>query len=410
MLTEYRNYYHLNNGGLNAMKHTILAVILAIVISLGLGGCAGGRRPDSATQNAKDSPTTLVPSDPAPSAPEPSSSAAKGQHGYLARFTNQVIFIQLVDNGGQFSGQFQIAQTDSFAAVSSQNYPVTGTRNGKDVSITLTGSVWTTGWTAKTFTGTLSGDQLTLVMPGDDGQLSTIVLKAANVGDYNKAVTAVKQVATQQQQAQQAAQAAAKAAQDAANERARQQRTVLSANDAVKNALLRLASDRDGLVDNPGFGGVFEAQLGTLNQMRVQFADVQQQAARPLTCYQRNQLEYQVNQIEYDLNQIGYQVNQAGYIKERVTRQLTHVRDDIQQLQRSWERLQAAVKANTTGTPAPGYTADDIQAAIKAANDKVTAASATLQQSVAKSDDYYNQGKALLSNARDFMSKVKCSD
>lgn len=385
------------------MKHKILAAILVMNTCLGFFGCTvrTNREAPLAKQTTKDTPSASAPS---------TTAADERQRGYLARFTNQVMFIQFVDDDGRLSGQFQIAQTDNAAAVSSQNFPFTGTRKGKDVSITLTGNVWTTGWTAKTFTGTLSGNQLTLVTPGDDGKLITVVLKDASVDDYNQAVTAVKQAAVQQLQAQQAALAAAKAAQDAADERARQQRAVASANDEIARALLRLAGDRDSLADDPRFAGVFKTQQGILDQMQTQFTEIQQQSAKRLTCYQRNQLEYEVNQIEYELNQIEYQVNQAAYIKSGVDDRLSAVRDDIQQVQRAWEKLAVAVKANTNGTPAPEYTADDIQAAITAANHRVAAASEALQQLISKADDYYNQGEELLGRARDLVSKVRCSD
>lgn len=378
------------------MKQKTLAIILAVSVSLNIVGCTARPKTEAASE--------------APAQPPSTSASAERQRGYVARFANTVMFTQFVDNGGQLSGQFQIAQTDSQAVVSSQNYPFTGTRSGKDVSFTLTGSVWTTGWTAKTLTGTLSGSELALVMPGDDGNLSTVVFKVASVDDFNKQVSVDRQAAIQQQQARQAAEASVKAAQDAADERLRQQRAVASANEEVATVLHFLASNRDTLADYLQFDGIVKTGQGLVDGMRAQFAGIQQKSAKPLTCYERSQLDYEVSQIDYTLSQIDYLKSQADSVRSGVAGQVQVVRDDIQRLQRAWDKLQAATSANTTGIPTPAYRSDQIEAATQAANEKVIATSASMQQQLANVADVYKQGQGVLATAKKFMTGVKCSN
>lgn len=148
------------------------AVLLALALLL--SGCGG-------------SPTT----------PEPKIKGG-GPKGYLATSNQGVQFIQWSESEGNINGQYQTLTRDELGfGTHSENYRVTGLRNGSTVNLTVSGSPL--GASAN-FSGTLKGDTLILLIPEEGtGEFKPLEMTAANIEEYNRTARIFKDKLNRQQ-------------------------------------------------------------------------------------------------------------------------------------------------------------------------------------------------------------------
>jgi hypothetical protein len=142
--------------------------------------------------------------------------SSNGYGSFAGKASNAAIFVQWTRNGSQLSGELQQAtlqensQSDSSnpQSVSNDSVAFTGTVSGSGVTLSLNqglGSV-------SNLTGTLSGSELDLNFPGQDGGITTVALHSGHASDFNRAVSSLQHQAAQansQAQQQQEAQAQA---------------------------------------------------------------------------------------------------------------------------------------------------------------------------------------------------------
>jgi len=102
--------------------------------------------------------------------------------GWVGTFSNGVEFIQWTEETGYLVGQAELVYTTSAQPLQpvSTNLAFSGIRNGSNISLTASSGV--------TWTGTVAGDSLTLVIPNQDGTLATDSFYAGTADDYNTAL------------------------------------------------------------------------------------------------------------------------------------------------------------------------------------------------------------------------------
>jgi len=104
--------------------------------------------------------------------------------GYMAQFTNGVMFIAWTTSDNQLTGSLQETYQDNTLQLHSFNEAITGTISASSISISA--SLW--GIT-QTFVGTLDTNGLTLSLPQQNGSLQVTTFNSATVNNYNAAVS-----------------------------------------------------------------------------------------------------------------------------------------------------------------------------------------------------------------------------
>lgn len=224
------------------------------------------------------------------------------------------------DTTGHLQGQVQVIgkDPDDPAKLKSTNGAFTGTRNGSDISIAFP---LVSNYLGATWTGTLKGDAISLVIP-TNGLPANPTLQAGSFEDFQKAAQRVQaqvNVAQQEKAAEQAAVAQQQAAAQAAAEqqlRFNQEKAATysaaveaenHARDAfaeVRNALAQL--DRE-LPASPSPGGLRSQYATEWSKMQGTWAEEQAAAqVTPMTCYRKSQIAYIGSQIAYENSEIKY--------------------------------------------------------------------------------------------------------
>lgn len=103
-------------------------------------------------------------------------------------------------------------------------------------------------------------------------------------------------------------------------------------------------------------------------------------AKKPLTCVRRGQVQVDFGIVEVDYGSIEVQQASFGMVRSRVKSDISTVQEDIRQAQTAWGDLEAAVAANTTGSPPPQFTKEEIDQAIRTATEAIDATTKTTMQ------------------------------
>lgn len=134
-------------------------------------------------------------------------SAQAKPDGYLWTSAAQVDFIQFTeDQSGHLNGTWQSATATSTETVQMENVAVTGAISSSHIS--LTASIL---GISSTVVGTLSGGDLTLNVPDQNGYVATEAFHAASVSDYDGSLAYLRQQTAAYAAATQSAQATATA-------------------------------------------------------------------------------------------------------------------------------------------------------------------------------------------------------
>ena len=101
-----------------------------------------------------------------------SAESGNDQKGYLHSDADAVMFINWTEINGKLNSQMNIFYAKGVRGKSTENssHSFAGVSDGKNISLNFTGSQWTDGLGGKTWTGTISGDELTLVIPPAAGR------------------------------------------------------------------------------------------------------------------------------------------------------------------------------------------------------------------------------------------------
>lgn len=327
--------------------------------------------------------------------------------GYLSTRSGSVAFLQFTENNHQLSGHMQeVDQTNDVPPqTKTHSYAFTGTQNG--TSITLSFPVL---WSSMSFTGTFVGDTITLDMPQDDGHLANNVFKGSSTQQYNDAIDALQKGVSQQDQQYYNDQATAEAIQATATAIQDEQDAVSNANYYLKNALSALKSSDDTFTSF-SVSDTLSAYAKGWQQMQNDYKKEQGDAANGCgeNNYNQNTVQYDDNTVGYDYNSITYDDNSLSYDKNTYDSELSAVQDALQSVKDDWVALQNAVKANTTGTPAPAYTQSDIDTATTNAQNTENTASNIWTSAKTSAGTYDNEASDLKKKADAIPGNMGCS-
>jgi len=331
-----------------------------------------------------------------------------------------VIALQWTTVNGVAHGQLSEVYIDARDPYQVQGFSqaFAGTQDGPDVSFIIAQASFLSSGT--TWTGTLQGTTLRLTIPAANGTLSTLTLQSGSAQDYNRAAAHIE-----------GAVAAAKNRHD-------QQVAVANANHDLEAAIANLQASIAALPRSVTKLSQDVADLKTKAQamqrdysqaMRGHYDKLLKAAnATPLSCYElRVDINYDLNTtLHYDLNTtLAYDLNTniAYDLKTNVPydvavyeHQVEAAKQAIDQIGMGFQRLQAAVAANASGTPAPEYDEASVKTIIHSANRQLAGSDLQAQALQGEAQSYqqaaqqvYQQGKALFARARAFVSSLSCT-
>jgi hypothetical protein len=328
--------------------------------------------------------------------------------GYLATDPTSVSFVQLTENNDQLSGHIQVVEKSNNTPPKVQSYvvPFTGTQNSQEITLNLTAF----GLTWSSLTGSLNGNTLALQVPQQDGHLLNVTFNAASTDQYNQAVDALQQqVATATTQYNNA-QATQTAQQATATAIAQEQQAVNDANSQLQSALSALKSDTATLA---GFSesNTLSSYAKDWQQMQNDYAHEQQDAQNG--CgegnYNYGTVQYDAGTVDYDFGSIQYDDGSLNYDKNTYMSELTSVQNDVQAVQQDWTQLQQAVQNNPSGTPAPEFTANDVNGVLQNAQHAENQAVNTWKSASQAAGQYDQEAAALKQNADALPASMHCS-
>jgi len=338
------------------------------------------------------------------SAPTTSSDAPGG---YLDSEPSYVLFVQWTEKGGQMSGQLQevyVNQNSPFT-VQTNNEAFTGTHDSSNVSIST--SIF--GYT-KTFTGSLNGDTLTLVVPNSNGTLATLTLHSASVGDYNQAATSFEQNINQQ-----AAQATATVdayvnTQLTATAQATLHQAVADANSAVSQDFQYLNKDRKILQQEQDLSNALSPYVKDIKTMQNDLAKEKADASQGCGSngYNYSQVGYDESQVGYDKSQIGYDDSTFQYAYQQVSNDIDIVNKRIATAQSDWTTLQNALASDAPGGPGAAYSQQDFTNEIQSTQAQVTTTKDALSSQSNTATGYDSQAQQLYQEAESVYNNMHC--
>lgn len=311
--------------------------------------------------------------------------SAASTKGFICYFKNGVNFITWTeDNSNNIVGQLQETYlTDS--GIMSKNHAINGIINSPNISITISGSIWTDKASGTVFTGTLDvNSNLTLLYPNSDGTIASVHFESGDVNDFNTAVESLTNIYTSKQNTE------------------KRQKIVKSLSVAC-NTLRSITINDVGL--NIQYIEIMKKHYLI---MQADYNKLLKDASvRPLTYQRLNGLVYQDlnSKIYQDLNSTLYQdVNGTIY---QYTNNLKSV---IFKIQSHIDDVQAAYLAYKNNGINGSFTDESIAELItKARNnmkiltDKVT----TTQQ---QADNIYKQGEQLYQTAQRYYNSLTSSN
>lgn len=386
------------------MNRTKITTLLTLSLAL-LSACARAHNPAGAATSA-----------PAPSPSisyQPSLDPGAEQKGYLHSTDFRAIFIQWTKANQTINGQmqyFNVWERERPARTTHATYLLDGTNDGKSVVITIKKQDSLENLTlvgGRRLTGTISGDDLSLVWPATDGSLLTMAFRPASVADYNQAVAGFRQRAEQINAAYAAQQAEASRRQDEANKMAAEQRAVAEAHRRMIAAAAELRAAVKDATDNITYADIMKRYDQIWRQMQAESKAIKEKAATRLTDYQHTQLEYALTSLEYRITDMEYARTSLDYRLDSVRQKIEAMEAASKDLAASWQRLQQAVAANSSGIPKSEVTAEQVAKAVDLARAEIdktmTARDAAKKQSATYhkwADDLYRQAKQTVISAK----------
>ena len=339
--------------------------------------------------------------------------------GYLATDTTGVYFVQFTESNNQLSGHIQMDEISGNSPPQTKSYtvPFTGTQNGQSITLNLTifGITWSS------LTGSFNDNTLTLQIPQQDGHLSNVIFNAASTNQYNQAVDALQQqvaTATTRYNNNEAtttaqynnAQATTTAQQATATALTQEQQAVNNANSQLQSALSTLKSDTGTLT---GFSetNTLSSYAKDWQQMQNDYAHEQQDAQNGCGDgnYNYGTVQYDAGTVDYDFGSIQYDDGSLNYDKNTYTGELSPVQNDVQTVQQDWTQLQQAVHNNPSDTPAPEFTANDVNTALQSAQNAESQAGKIWKSAAQAAGQYDQEAAALKQNADALPTSMHCS-
>jgi hypothetical protein len=321
------------------------------------------------------------------------------QRGYLCSNNSTAIFIRWTEVNKKIIGQLQVFYTKGYAEKQSQDesHSFEGMCDGENISINFTGSIWISDLSGKTWTGTLKGDELTLVVPTGTGMLAPMQFKTATVGEYNQAVATIRRGLIEYN-------ARVKQERNDAARIETEQQAVADTNQKMEWAFGRLASAASDLQAGEDFDVVLKDYARHWAEMQIHYQEMKSKAARKqLTTFELNEVESDLRTVESDLRSIESDARSMEYRQQSLNRKIGEVKEAIALLRQSWGGLQQAMAVNASGSPGNMYTEGDVLEQVRR-SEAVIEHAQTLLQKMAKqgaafdrqASDLYKKGESLV--------------
>jgi hypothetical protein len=313
------------------------------------------------------------------------------QGGYLYSDDSGTAFIRWTEVDKKLTGQLQVFYTKGSEGMRSQSgdFSFEGVRDGENVSINFTGSVWISGLAGKTWTGTLKGDELTLVVPTSTGTLQPARFRAATVEDYNNTVAAIRKRLIEHN-------VEVRKERDEAARIAAEQQAVASASEQVEAAISRLVSGTNDLLAGEDFDVVLKDYAGHWAEMQAHYQEMKNKASKKqLTASELREVESDLRTLESDLRSIESDARSMEYRLRSMNRKADEVREAIASLRQSWGGLRQAVSANSRGTPGATHTENEASEQVRRAEAAIESALAIMQRMSKQGATFDRQAKEL---------------
>lgn len=330
-------------------------------------------------------------------------SSGKDQSGFLHADSDSVMFLQWTEINGKLNGQMNVFYSKGARGKSTEtsSHSFEGVSDGKNISLNFNGSQWTDPLGGKTWTGTISGTELTLVIPAKSGTLEPVKFNAGTVEQYNQTVLSIKQSVEAQNTKVQTENA------EAARIEA-EKGAVVEGNNRVKSSINSLLSSTSQLESSLKFDDVFRSYARTWEKMKADHKNLQDKAGeKPLTSYKLGTVQYLLGGLQYDLGIFESHSGTLDYKIARVNDAIKSVREEEQSVGGSWEFLQRAVAGNSTGTPTAQFSEADIAQPLRLAEEKIQKATEQVQQASQRRAAYDSQAKELYKQADSYVKALK---
>jgi hypothetical protein len=339
----------------------------------------------------------------APPYPTPALDPTLNLSGYLALYYDGAGFVEWIDVAGSLSGTLYWTSPDDERPreFKSETVSFTGVLSDDRLALTFEQGF---GFNT-TISGQLSDGTLTLYFPQDSGAPWAAVMHPGTLAEYQQAIRSLELEAAQAQECAQEVGATATAV-------AAQQDAVAVANASVDRALSDLADATSRLEDATDFSDTMSEYADDLSTMQDDDNEMRSDAAvEPFDCYQLSVVEYDLSVIEYDMTVIEYDRDTLlSYDIETVNGYISDVEQAMRDVQSAFDWLQTADVANTTSSPSPAYTQDDIAQDVTAAQQQIDASQATIDTAQEQASGYEQSASQVLQDASDYVAGLACSD
>ena len=335
--------------------------------------------------------------------------AGSAPNSFLSTSNTYVAFIQWTNNNGQLSGQLEEVNLSSNNSLQVQqtHAAFTGTLTNSQISLNFGSFLGI----PEIITGTFDGNTLTLALPEQNGQLNSIVFNPASIDDYNKAVStfegSISQQASNATATVQAQETQAQNQQATATTLENQQQAVTDANNTLSSALSTLQSDTSSLTNDTNFKDVLQSYANDWQQMQKDYQQEQTDAAGG--CSNVGTVGADDGTVGADYGSIGADDGSFQAQEAPINNDIPIVQNDIKTVQSDWKQLQSAAAVNTTGTPAPAFSNNDVNKAIQAAQNQIASSQNALKNAQAQATNYDNEAKQLKQQADALVANMNCS-
>jgi hypothetical protein len=359
-------------------------VTFLLLTSLSL---AGGCKPQTKNETVRDN----------------SISSGNDQKGYLHADADSVMFLQWTEINGKLNGQMNVfyAKGGRRKSTETSSHSFEGISDGKNISLNFTGSQWTDGLGGKTWTGTILGGELTLVIPVNTGPLAPVKFGAGTVEQYNQAVLGIGQSAQDENTRTQKENAEAQRTEAEKN-------TVIEGNNRVRSSINALINSTNQLENSLKFDDVFRGYARTWEKMKADHKTLLDKAAeKPLTSYKLGTVQYLLGGLQYDVGIFESHSGTFDYKIARVNDAIKSVREAEKSLGDSWAFLQRAVVGNSSGSPTAQFSETDISQPLRLSEEKTQKASEQIRLISKQRASYDGQAKDLYRKAESFVKTLK---
>lgn len=328
------------------------------------------------------------------------------QTGYMHADGESVMFIRWTEINNKLNGQLSVFYTKSARVKSTEtsSHSFEGISDGKNISLNFNGTQWTDPLGGKTWTGTISGDELTLVIPSSNGTLAPVKFKAGNVEQYNRTVLDIKQSVDAENSSIQKEKAEAEMIEA-------EKGAVVEGNNRVRSSLNALINSTSQLESSLKFDDVFRSYARTWEKMNADYKNLQDKAAeKPLTSYKLGTAQYLLGVLQYDLGVFESHSGTLDYKITSVNDAIKSVREAEKSVGDSSDFLQRAAAGNSSGSPTPQFSQDDTTRPIRTAEERIQKATEQIQQVSQRRESYDSQAKDVYRKAESIVKSLKAVD